>query len=436
MPDIVPDPEHRPERAPDASTTTPAERRRGIQILFFSLVCVGTGQSLMFAILPSIARDLGLSEFQVGAIFAVSATIWVFTSPYWGRRSDHVGRRPIMLMGLLAFAISTALFASVIAAGFAALIPALFVYPLMVASRAIYGLLGSGTFAAAQAYVADRTTRAERVGGVATIGAAFGLGTTIGPGIGAALVVFGVLAPFYFTAAAALMSAAAIFFFLPERTPPRERDRGPGLSWRDPRILTYLTFGIGLSTAGAIPIQTVGFFFIDVLALDLAEAAQYVGVGLMASSTAALFAQLVLVQKFRLSSRALIRWGMVLALVSNLLFIVSSSFGPLILALVCAGLGFGMARPGYAAAASLAVRPHEQGAVAGLTGATAGAGFIFGPLIGNALYEVAPTAPYVFGVALMVGLLIYGYLDRRIRNAGMAPSEETAETPETQVPNA
>lgn len=417
-----------------ASSTTPAERRRGIQILFISLVCVGTGQSLFFAILPPLARDLGLSEFQVGAIFAVSATIWVFSSPYWGTRSDHMGRKPVMLMGLMAFAVSTALFASAILAGLDALIPAALVYPAMIASRAIYGALGSGTFAAAQAYVADRTTRAERAGGVAMIGAAFGLGTTIGPGIGSALVILGLLAPFYFVAVAAAASAAAVWFFLPERTAPTIRHERPPLKWRDARVFPFLLFGLGLSTAGAIPIQTVGFFFMDVLELDASDTAQFVGIGLMASSMAALFAQLVLVQRFSLSSRALIRWGVVLALISNLLFLVGVSFGLLVLALVFAGLGFGMARPGFAAAASLAVEPDEQGAVAGLTGATSGAGFIFGPLIGNALYEVAPIAPYIFGAALMVALLAYAMASPRLRAAGAYTPKADGETPETAVP--
>ena len=77
-------------------------------------------------------------------------------------------------------------------------------------------------------------------------------------------------------------------------------------------------------------------------------------------------------------------------MVSNLLFAVGHEFGPLVFALIMSGLGFGMVRPGYAAAASLAVEPHEQGAVAGLTGATSGAGFIFGPVIATALYRIAP----------------------------------------------
>jgi len=96
-----------------------------------------------------------------------------------------------------------------------------------------------------------------------------------------------------------------------------------------------------------------------------------------------------------------------------------------------------MVRPGYAAAASLAVDPHEQGAIAGLTGATGAAGFIFGPMIATGLYRIAPSAPYIFGAALMVALYGYALWSPRLRNAGLIASDTDAaeEAPETQVPN-
>src|SRR6266849_2044966 len=68
--------------------------QRAFALLFGCLVCVGMGQSMLFSILPPAARQIGISPFQVSTIFATSASIWVFISPMWGRRSDVVGRRP------------------------------------------------------------------------------------------------------------------------------------------------------------------------------------------------------------------------------------------------------------------------------------------------------------------------------------------------------
>ncbi|NWH09487.1 MAG: MFS transporter [Alphaproteobacteria bacterium] len=412
------------------SLTTAEERRRAFQILFLSLVCLGSGQSIMFAILPPLSRDLGLSEFQVGLIFAISATIWIFSSPYWGRWSDLYGRRPMMLMGLNAFGISTLLFASVMWFGMHGLLWGWLVYPLMIAARSIYGVFGSGTFPSAQAYIADRTSREERASGVATITAAFGLGVALGPGVGALVARIDILAPFYVVSVAAFVSALAIYLLLPERTAPKAADTVPAMSWRDRRVLPFLIYGTALNSVGALPIQLYGFFLMDQLGYGKEQAAEFSGVGLMASSIAALLAQFVVVQRFRLSSRALVQWGGVIALVSNVLFVFGSSYGILTFAMVLSGLGFGMARPGFAAAASLAVRPEEQGAVAGLVGATGGAGFIFAPIIGNFLYEFEPTLPFIVGGVLMAGLLLYAVFNPTMRNM----SDDVPDTPESGIP--
>jgi MFS family permease len=218
-----------------ARVTTPTERRRAFGILFVSLLCMGAGQSVIYTILPPLGRQLGLGPFQVTSIFAASALIWIFSSAFWGARSDIWGRKPVMLTGLIAFAVSFAAFASTMLFGLHRWIPVALIFPLLIASRCIYGTFGSGTSAAAQAYVADRTAPHERLHGVAIISMAFALGTTFGPVIGSALTYVALLAPFYFISALALLSAAAIYYFLPERTPPHAHRAGPStLTWFDP----------------------------------------------------------------------------------------------------------------------------------------------------------------------------------------------------------
>ncbi|MGZ5939484.1 MAG: MFS transporter [Rhizomicrobium sp.] len=417
-----------------ARVTTPAERRRAFGILFVSLVCMGAGQTVLFNILPPLSRQLGLSTVQTTSVFAVSAAVWVVTSTFWGRKSDRWGRKPVMLLGLLAFAVSFALFATVMLSGLKHWIPAIAIFPLMIATRSIYGLLGSGTQPASQAYVADRTTPAERLQGVATVGSAFGLGTTVGPAIASLFAVIGLLAPFYFISALALASAATIWFLLPERTPPKEREYvHSNLKWYDRRILPFVIFAIGLSTASTVPIQTMGFFFMDVLHVKPEAAAQFNMIGQMSSSMAALFAQLVLIQRVHVSARAMTNWGLGAALACSLIFLLSGQFGPLVVALALSGLGFGMARPGFTSGASLSVAPHEQGAVAGIIGGASAMGFIAGPLIGY-MYEWSPYIPYIFMGALLIGLFIFMWLSPTLRNAGIIEThhevlEESAETP-------
>lgn len=406
--------------------TTEEGRRRAIALLFFCLIANGIGQTLMFAILPPLARDLGLTEFEVGSIFAVSATIWVFSSAFWGARSDYWGRRPVILIGLLAFGISTLGFASVMQFGLWGLTAPFVTYVLLIATRSIYGIFGSGSYPAAQAYIADRTSAQERTEGMATLNAAFGLGAAVGPGIGAALIVFGELAPLYFVAVLAFVSAVAIWLLLPERSRPREREALKPLSWFDPRVLPFVVFAVVQGTAGAIPIQTIAFVIRDTLERGTSETQQLTGVALMCSAIASLFAQFVLVQRFKLTARFLIYAGIVVALLSNLIVIFATNYGLIAFALVLSGLGFGMLRPGFAAAASLAVSPDEQGAVAGLTGGAGAAGFIFAPLIGNGLYSWNHDAPYWLGTLLLAGLLAYTIVNKTLKSIVIQRHDDTS----------
>ncbi len=419
---------------PSLHVTTPVERRRAFSILFVSLCCMGAGQTVLFNILPPLSRQLHLSEVQTTTVFAISAAIWVVSATYWGRKSDRWGRKPVMLLGLLAFAASFALFASVMLAGLKQWLPAVAVFPLMIVSRSLYGALGSGTAPAAQAYVADRTTPQERLQGMATVGSAFGLGTAIGPAIASVFSPFGLLAPFYFVSGLALASAAAIWFLLPERTAPASFHRVTSrVKWHDRRILPFVIFAVGLSAAATVPVQTMGFFFIDMLHVKPAAQPYYISVGQLASSAAALFAQFVVIRYVKFSARTMTSIGLGAALLCCVVFLIFKSFSLLVVALAAQGLGFGLARPGFTTGASLSVAPHEQGAVAGVIGGASAMGFIGGPLIGW-MYEQSPYVPYAFAGTLVLALAAYQWLSPALRSAGIIPSdielvEEDIETP-------
>src|SRR6266481_5515143 len=131
-----------PDKSPDfqpahavVHVTTRAERSRAFGILFVSLLCMGAGQTVLFNILPPLSRQLGLSAVQTTTVFAVSAAFWVVTSTFWGKRSDHWGRKPVMLLGLLSFAASFALFASVMLGGLQHWIGAAAIFPLLIVTR-------------------------------------------------------------------------------------------------------------------------------------------------------------------------------------------------------------------------------------------------------------------------------------------------------------
>lgn len=380
-------------------------------------MCIGIGQSMLFSILPPAARAIGISPFQVSTIFATSASIWVFISPMWGRRSDVSGRRTVMLIGLLGYALSMALLATVIKIGTLGLLPPIIVYPLLIASRSVFALIGSGTGPASQAYIADRTTRTDRTAGVALVSAAMGLGETVGPGLGAALASVGLLAPIYFSAALAVVSALTIWRFLPEEGPPHTHttERPRKMRVGDRRVLPFLLVSTALQAVRATTVITLAFFLQDTLQLTAQQTVQYSGVGFVTLAVAGLFAQLVVVQRFRPSARWMMRTGTVLMLAAFLLFIVGGAFAVYVGGLTCLGLGLGLVRPGSAAAASLSVEANEQGSVAGMLGGVAVIGNVFGPMLGTTLYSFARTGPYILNAVIMVAAIALVFSNRRVR---------------------
>jgi len=395
------------------------ENRRALRTLFVCLTCVGLGQAMLFAILPPAARELGLSPFQVSLIFVASATIWFFVSPRWGRYSDVVGRRLVILIGLLGFATSMVLLAATIQVGLSGTLPIVLIYPLMIASRCVFALLGSGTGPASQAYVADRTERGERTAAVAMLTAAFGLGQTIGPAWGAVFAAFGVVAPIYSAAGLAVASAAAIWLLLPE-----ERDvhahtatrQQPRLRFADRRFWPFLVIAAALQAVRATTTITLAFLLQDTLSLDAQRTAQFAGAGFVALALAGLLTQALIVQRLRPAASAMIRIGLGAGLAAFATFVSVRSFPGYVGALLLLGFSLGLVRPGTAAGASLAVTADEQGAVAGLTGSIGVVGNIFGPMLGTALYSFTPLAPYALNGLVMASALIFSLTNRQVRD--------------------
>ena len=387
--------------------TTQQERIRGMGLLFVCLMALGMGHSLFFAIFPPLARDLGLSEVQASTIFTLSAVLWVLMSPFWGRRSDVWGRKPVILLGLVGFGISTGGLALLLLIGQQGWLPLMTLYILMIIIRSIFGLLGSGSPSAAQAYIADRTTREERTGGVAAIGAAFGMGTIIGPGFAAVLAAVHLLAPFFAVAVFALCGAVAIALFLPERQKPAARRPDlPPLKITDKRIRLFLFLGVAVSTIGAAVMQVAAFFVMDTMQLTGKETAQVVGIGMMGMAMAALFAQLVIIPRTKASVRALLVIGILITMLGiSLLLIPNMNSALFAVSLTLQGLGSGFMRPAVAAGGSLAVTPEEQGAVAGFNSSTAAVGFVFVPVVLMPLYLYSPTAPF-WAAFVLSGLIL------------------------------
>ena len=376
-------------------------------LLFGGLLSVGIGRSVTLAVLAPIGRELGLMEIQVGLISALTAAMFFFGGPFWGRRCESMGRRKVMIIGLIGYAVTTLMFAAVVEAGLHGWMPILLVYPLMLLTRMAFAAVASGVFPASQSFVVATTSPQERTSGIALQNAAFGLGSILGPALGGAMVLISLIAPLYVAALVALVSAVLIWMLLPE---PPVRLAPPGvkkLHFTDPRIRPYLIINFFLSYVMATVHQVGGFYFQDVLHLTAAQTANRVGIALALMAVVTMGAQFLIIRPFRLTPKTLLRFGAPSVLAGVAVLILSSTLVPLLTGMVLVGLGLGFAQPGNAAAASLKVAPYEQGGLAGISMSAASLGFGLGPLLGATLYHSAPEAPFIVALAMMAGISCY-----------------------------
>lgn len=419
MPDAQPP---LPSQAP-TDQRAPIGRNRQFNLLFMCLLIIGAGNSMLLAVAPPLVRELGLADSSVGWIFSLSALLWVFCSPYWGRQSDRLGRKPIVALGLAAYAVSMGAFGVIVMLGQGAVITGFALFLALMLARGIFGAFGSASSPAAQAYIADRTSIYERTEQLAGLTAAFALGQAFGPAICAALAAWlGLVFPIWLIAALAALAAFSILRFLPENTPPkRERPRG---QWReslaligDKRLSAYLIYGFALSVVAGVTVQVFGLFTMDRLGVAGERGAELTAAGFMVNALALLATQMAILPRLKMGPRALMAWGAGLLGLGVAMQIAAPSLGMLLVSQAAQGLGAGLARPGFTGGASVAVRADEQGAAAGLVVATNGAGFVFSPLIGGVAYErLGMNAPLFITVALLAGMLAFTLMSRRLRN--------------------
>lgn len=382
--------------------------RQQLTVLILALMTTGMGQSLVFAIIQPLGREVQLGELQITSIVAISALIFGLGAPKWGRLSDRVGRKPIIITGLIGYTVGTALFASVFYAGLTGILSGVLLYTVLLAARCSQSVVMSATGPAATAYAADHTSRDARTKTMARIGTANSMGTILGPAVSGILATFGLLAPLYFAATLAAFAAILIWKQLPV-TPQQNlkpREAKARLRYRDKRIAIYLLTAVGLFIGFSGIQQTLGFQLQDKLALSGIETAQMAGAALMVSASFTFLIQVTVLQKVQLRPLQFIRLGLISLLLSASIISQFSTFAVLAVGMAFLGTGMALCMPSISAAASLAVTPEEQGAAAGLVSSCPAIGFVVGPVSAGALYQVSPVLAPLFSAAVFLTVLI------------------------------
>jgi len=430
-----------PGPAASAASEAPASSNRSALLIVFVVVFIDLlgfgivlpllprfGETYVEALIPG-GRENRLGGAILGLLMSSFSLMQFVFAPLWGRFSDRVGRRPILLCGLVGSVVFYALF------GYASSLPSAaagLALALLFVARAGAGVAGA-TIATAQAVIADSTPPEKRRHGMALIGAAFGIGFTFGPLLG-----FGALQLFadnhavvgYTAAALSLVALLLGLWLLPET---RKFADAPPL---DRRWLNWSALRLALASTAIAPViltfflATLGFGAFEVtLALLLKDALHfgedksflvfaYIGFIL-------LLAQGVLYRRLanRLTEPTFIALGLVLMAmgvgglggVSWLAFEQGGADGInhralltlLFVSLATAVVGFAFLTPSAQALVSRRSAASQQGEILGVNQSASALARILGPIFGLTLYKLTDShlLPYALGAGLLLLML-------------------------------
>jgi MFS family permease len=337
---------------------------------------------------------------------AVSALVFFFAAPWWGQRSDRVGRKRIMLQGMVGYCLGALVFCLLAWAGLKGVLAGFTLYALMILLRAAHVWIMAAVQPAATAYVVDMTTPGTRIKQMSRITASNQLGAMIGPGL-AWFATISFLAPLYLQAFLVGVGAILMYKKLPESARQSEEHvNSPALKVTDRRFRNFLLLNLLLFSMIGMVQQTMGFYFQDLLHLNRVEAAQQYSIAMVFSALTSLTVQLAVVQHLKSSPIVLLRSGLPLCLIGFGLLSIAGSAPELYLGMAIIGLGTGLAGPGIGVSATYTVENHEQGGLAGLLASFAGLGFVIGPLMGGFLYGLDMSYPTTFAALFMIPVLI------------------------------
>jgi MFS family permease len=370
-------------------TSTP---RAGLPVVLGVVVVDLIGFGIVMPILPFMVREYGSgadSGVWVGLLLSGYAAAQFAFAPVWGRLSDRVGRRPVLLATIAGTALSLLLFA------FASSLGAL------LAARILAGVFAANV-SVASAYVADATDESERTRWMGLIGAAFGIGFLLGPAIAAGLAPLGHRVPLFAAAGLAVLNWAHAAARLRE-TPRREaRTAGRRSVLKNPAVRWLCIANLVFSLA-VTQLETVFQLF-------LIQRFQYEAwqVALLMVAMAAVMATVqgggMKALAARFAERRLVWVG---ALVMAACFVVLPAIhalAPLLGVLALSAIGRAVIQPSMLSLASMQADPTERGAVMGAFQSAASLARVFGPFAAGWLYDRALATPFWLAGALALAL--------------------------------
>lgn len=389
--------------------------------IFVSIALSVLASTIILPILAPLIRALHLSVSEGGWMISIGSIATAVTAAAWGTASDRVGRKRVMMLGFAGLFASYVLYTGTIWSGLAATLsgPSLFV--LLAATRALVGGFQPAASAGAQALMADHTRDDERSAGMAIIGAANGVGLVVGPALGGVLALYGLIWPLVLATVLCLGAFFVVLVTVPA-APAGVRAKVASVNPFAPALLPWLLAGV-LTMFAIVTMQISGsFYFQEKLGLGIAETGPKLAIALTLVGVALFATQILQVKVLHWPARRMILVGALFWIAGLLVQLFTATITAYFFAYVLLGIGGGLLMPGYMAGASLAVPRDRQGAVAGLSSAAQGIGFILGPVASTMLYDIDRSLPFWVLIGLMTLLFVLFVARSIVQRSAPAPA--------------
>jgi len=370
-----------------------------LAIVGLMLFTVFIGFGIIIPVLPQLVTEASKesANWHTGGMLAIYSLMSFLLSPVWGSLSERIGRRPVIMTGVLGFSISFLIF------GLSGDNIA-----IMYASRILGGLFSGAVVSCIVAYVADITTEEERTKGMAVVGMSIGLGFTFGPGFGGFLSEIELHTPFFAASALSFIVFVAAWFKLPESLPPERRassEKGKRVSrwtaFQGPLkhlyvLAFFVTFSLAILEA---TLQLFGIKQFDVTPLQVGMMFFFCGL------VGALVQGGIVRRRVKKGQEGqYIAIGLVISAVGFFLLLTANSWIVATVYLCVFGIGNSLIKPCVSSLISQKTTVG-QGVASGLSSSMDSLGRIVGPLLGAALLGATSWLPFVVSGALSLAAL-------------------------------
>lgn len=372
-----------------------------LAIIFITIFIDLLGFGLIIPALPFYAESYGASYLTIGLLAASYSAMHFLFSPLWGRLSDRIGRRPVLLLGLAGSAGAFFMF------GLADTLFWLF------AARILAGVLSSATLPTAQAYIADSTGPEDRAKGMGLIGAAFGLGFIFGPAVGGILTKYGYGFPALIAAGMSALNFFWAFWKLPETHPNPGGTRGHHVL--SPAALREVY-------SNKLLMILIAVFFVSIYAFSQMEAtfalfgehrlgldAEQVGWILAEVGVVSALIQGVFLGKLvrRFGEARLVHSGLIFMAAGLLLIGVITGVWQMVAVVPLLSVGSAIMNPSINSLISKAAPEGKQGLTLGTSQSLSALARVFGPPSGTMLFQFFGTSAPYFSSAALLGAVAF-----------------------------